>query len=59
MQSTVAEVIANAEDLSTTVTAMREEVEHASWHMHSKAVVNDEVATELVKNTGQAMIDWL
>ena len=63
VQGTVTEeVIAGVEDLSTTDAAelTREEVECAvSKLKNGKAVGSDEIAGEMVKNGGQAMIDWL
>ena len=63
VQDTVAEeVIAGVEDLSTADTAevTREEVEHAVNKLkNGKAAGSDEIAAEVVKGGGQAMIDWL
>ena len=63
VQNTVAvEVTTNVEDQSTTDTAevTREEVEHAVNKLkNGKAAGSDEIVAELVKNEGQAMIDWL
>ena len=56
------EVIANIEDQSTSDTAdvTREEVEKAVGKLkNGKTAGGDEVVAELVKNGGQAMIDWL
>ena len=56
------EVIASIEDQSTSDTAdvTREEVEEAVGKLkNGKTAGGDEVVAELVKNGGQAMIDWL
>ena len=56
------EVIANIEDQSTSDTAdvTREEIEKAVGKLkNGKTAGGDEVVAELVKNGGQAMIDWL
>ena len=61
--SEVAEgVIADVEDWATTDTTevTREEVERAvSKLKNGKASGSDEILPELVKNGGQAMVDWL
>ena len=63
VQNTVAEeVIAGVEDLSTADRAevTREEVEHTVNKLkNSKAAGSDEIAAEVVKDGGQAMIEWL
>ena len=62
VQSKVAEeVIAVVEDLSSTDAAdvTREEVERAVSKLKNGKVGSDEIAGEMVKNGGQAMIDWL
>ena len=58
----VEEVIANVEDwaMTDTTEVTREEVERAvSKLKNGKAVGTDEVVAELVKNGGQAMVNWL
>ena len=62
VQSTVAEeVIAVVEDLSSADAAevTREEVERAVRKLRNGKVGSDEIVGEIVKNGGQAMIDWL
>ena len=62
VQNTVAEeVIAIVEDLSSIDAAevTREEVECAVSKLKNGKVGSDEIAVEMVKNGGQAMIDWL
>ena len=56
------EVTVNVEDQSATDTAevTREEVEHAVNKLkNGKAAGSDKIVAELVKNGGQAVIDWL
>ena len=63
VQNTVGEeVTASVEDQSATdtVEVTREEVEHAVNKLkNGKAAGSDEIVADLVKNGGQAMIDWL
>ena len=62
VQSTVTEeVIAVVEDLSSTDAAevTMEEVERAVSKLEKGEFRSDEIAGEIGKNEGQAMIDWL
>ena len=56
------EVIVDVEDQATSdiTEVIREEVEIAvSKLMNGKTAGSDEIVAELVKNGGQAMVDWL